>query len=130
MVAAIAFVVLTALLLVFQLALALGAPWGRLAWGGQHAGVLPTGYRIGSLVTIVVYAFLASVVLDRGGVTALYPEGFAIVACWVVFGVLALGTLMNAVSRSKPERTVMTPVALVLAVLALLIAIFGSSALS
>lgn len=41
---------------------------------------------------------------------------------WVVFGYLTLGTLMNALSRSKPERFVMTPVALSLAFLALIIA--------
>jgi len=123
MIAAIAFASLIGLLVLFQLALALGAPWGRLAWGGQHRGVLPRGYRIGSLVVILVYGFFATVALGRVELLAWYPVGFAQVAMWVIFGVLALGVLMNAISRSKPERYVMTPVALVLAVLALLVAL-------
>ena len=120
---AIAFVVLCGVLVLFQLALALGAPWGRLAWGGQHDGRLPRRLRVGSLMSIVIYAFLASIILDRGGVIALYPAGFSTVAAWVVVGFLALGVLMNAVSRSRSERFTMTPVALVLAGLALLVAL-------
>ena len=128
MLPAIAFAAVTTLLVVFQLALALGAPWGRLAWGGQHPGTLPVGYRVGSAASILIYAFLASIVLDRGGVIGLYPAGFSVVATWVVFGFLTLGVLMNAVSRSKPERYLMTPVALVLAGLALLVALLGPGA--
>lgn len=123
MVAAIAFVVLLGLLAAFQLALALGAPWGRLAWGGQNPGVLPRGNRIGSVVSVLVYGLSASIALDRAGLIAWYPPGFTQVAMWVVVGVLVLGVLMNAISGSKPERFVMTPVALVLAVLALLVAL-------
>jgi len=121
--AAIAFCIVLGLLVLFQLALALGAPWGRFAWGGQHRGVLPTGYRIGSIVGMLVYACMATIALDRVGLIAWYPGGFSQVAMWVVFGLLALGVLMNAISRSKPERYAMTPVALVLAVLALLVAL-------
>ena len=32
----------------FQVSLAAGAPWGRLAWGGGHDGVLPTDLRMAS----------------------------------------------------------------------------------
>ncbi|MDI2098304.1 hypothetical protein [Ruicaihuangia caeni] len=120
---AVAFVAVIGLLTLFQAALALGAPWGRAAWGGQHAGVLPTGYRIGSAVSILVYGFIAVIALARADVVDVLPDGFAQVAMWVVFGFLALGVVMNAISRSRIERAVMTPVALVLAVLALLIAL-------
>jgi hypothetical protein len=43
--AALVFSVTIGLLGVFQLALACGAPWGRLAWGGGHER-LPAGYRM------------------------------------------------------------------------------------
>lgn len=52
-IAAVAFVALLALLAVFQLALAAGAPLGRLAWGGQNR-VLPTRMRIGSVASVAV----------------------------------------------------------------------------
>lgn len=123
MTTAVGFVAVLALLGIFQLALAFGAPWGRFAWGGQHPGTLPIGYRIASAASILVYGFIAVLALDRAGVLDLFPDGFSRVGSWVVFAYLALGVVMNAISRSKPERNVMTPVALVLAVLALLIAL-------
>lgn len=125
MIVALAFVAVLALLVAFQVALAAGAPWGRLAWGGQHPDVLPTGYRVASAVSVLVYGFLALVALDLAGVVDPFPNSFSRVAMWVIFAVLALGVVMNAISRSRPERWVMTPVALVLAVLALLVALRG-----
>lgn len=120
-------VALIALLALFQLALALGAPWGRFAWGGQHQGTLPRGFRIASAASIAIYGFMALVALSRSGHSELFGSGFSSVAMWVVFGYLALGVPMNAISRSKPERYMMTPVALALAVLALLIALSSTA---
>jgi hypothetical protein len=123
--AAFVFSVTIGLLGLFQLALAAGAPWGRLAWGGGHER-LPTGYRIGSLVSILVYAVLAVIVLERAGLLALLPSPqIASLGVWIVAGYMALGIVMNAVSRSLPERLVMTPVALVLSIAAALVA-FGA----
>jgi len=124
-IAAIAFVTLIGLLVPFQLSLAFGAPWGRFAWGGQHPGVLPLGYRIASGVSILIYGFIALLALDRAGVADVFPNTFSQVGIWVVFGYLTLGVVMNAISRSKPERYAMTPVVLALAILALLIALSG-----
>lgn len=123
MTTAVVFVAVLVLLVLFQLALAGGAPWGRFAWGGQHPGTLPTGFRIASAFSILVYGFIAVLALDRAGMLDVFPEGFSRIGIWVVFAYLALGVVMNAISRSKPERYLMTPVALVLAVLALLIAL-------
>ena len=71
--AAIALTVILAALAVFQLALALGAPLGRFAWGGQHR-VLPTGLRVGSLVSIVVYAVIVVLALDKVGLIDVVPD--------------------------------------------------------
>mgnify|MGYP001228324553 CR=1 FL=1 len=122
---AILFTVLIGVLCLFQLALALGAPWGRLAWGGQHEGRLPVAHRVGSVVGILVYACFAVLALDRSGAVDVVPDAVSQVGMWVVFGVLALGALMNLISRSKPERYAMTPVALALAILAFCIAFLG-----
>jgi hypothetical protein len=122
-IAAIVFVCILGLLVLFQLALAFGAPWGRFAWGGKHQSALPTGLRIASAASVIIYALLAVIALDRAGVIEVLPAGFSQVAMWVVFAYLALGIVMNAISRSKHERFTMTPVAIVLAVLALVIAL-------
>jgi hypothetical protein len=115
------FTVVLVLLAVFQLALALGAPLGHFAWGGQHR-VLPARLRIGSAVSIVLYALFAIVAWDRVGAIDVFPDLFSQVAMWVIFGYSALGILMNAISRSRPERFTMVPVTIVLAVLSFLIA--------
>lgn len=106
----------------FQLALAVGAPWGHFAWGGQHR-VLPVGLRIGSVVSILVYAVIAVIAWDRVGTIDVFPDLFSEVAMWVIFGYFVLGIAANAISRSKPERYTMVPVVIVLAVLSLLIAL-------
>lgn len=120
--AAAALCVILAVLAVFQLALALGAPLGRFAWGGQHR-VLPARLRIGSLVAIVIYAVIAVIALDRAGAIDVVSDVVSTVGMWVVFGYFVLGIPMNAVSRSRAERYTMTPIVVVLAVLSLLIAI-------
>lgn len=123
MAAAVVFVAIIFGLIVFQVALAVGAPLGAFAWGGAHSGVLPKRLRVASLVSVVMYVLLAVVVLDRAGMTAVFPMSFVPVAVWVVFGYLCLGVVMNAVSRSRRERFVMTPTAAALAVTSLLVAL-------
>ena len=113
-------VILTALA-IFQLALALGAPLGRFAWGGQHR-VLPARLRVGSAVAIAIYALIVVIALDRIGAIDVFPDLFAMIAMWIVFAYFALGIVLNAASRSKSERVVMVPVTIVLAVLSFLIA--------
>lgn len=59
-------VVILAGLAVFQVLLAAGRPLGRFAWGGQH-DVLPPNLRTGSLVSILLYAVFAVIILERLG---------------------------------------------------------------
>ncbi|MFF2389480.1 hypothetical protein [Agromyces sp. NPDC058104] len=120
--AAVLLCVVLGLLAVFQLALILGAPIGRFAWGGQHE-VLPTRLRIGSAVSIVIYALIGTVALDRAGLIDVVPDAVSTVAMWIVFGYFVLGIALNAISRSRPERLTMAPVSAVLAVLSLLVAL-------
>lgn len=127
---ALALTVILALLAIFQLALALGAPLGRFAWGGQHR-ILPARLRIGSLVSILIYALIALIAWDRVGAIDVFPDLFSEIAMWVIFAYFVFGILLNAVSRSKPERYVMVPVTIVLAVLSFFIAMgYGTLALA
>jgi hypothetical protein len=114
--------VLLGCLAVFQLLLIAGAPLARFAWGGQHV-VLPTGLRIGSAVSIALYGVFALLMLQTAGAFAVLPDGLAGVAIWVLTGYFALGVAMNAASRSRPERLVMTPTVLVLTVVCLALAL-------
>lgn len=112
--AAVGALVLLALLAVFQLALALGAPLGRLAWGGRHR-VLPRRLRISSAVSIAAYAVFGAVLADRAGIVDVVPDAVSEVGTWVLAVYFLLGVAMNAISRSVPERLTMAPVAALLA---------------
>lgn len=111
--------ILLALLCVFQVALAAGAPLGQYAWGGQHR-VLPTTLRVGSAVAVLIYLGTAAVALGAAGLIAWSPPGLLV---WAVFALFALGIVMNAISRSRPERLVMTPLVTVLAACFLILAL-------
>lgn len=119
---AIAFVVMLTALAVFQLMLAAGLPFGRFAWGGQHI-VLPRQLRVGSALSIVAYAIFAFIALERADITNAFPARLvAVIAMWVIAGFLILSVLPNLASKSAPEKQVMVPVSLALAILATLIA--------
>ena len=122
MVAWVVAVGLLAALAVFQVLLVAGVPLGRFAWGGRH-DVLPAGYRVGSAVSIALYGFFALLVLRAAGRIDVLPSGFAQVAIWVLTAYFALGIAMNAASRSRGERLVMTPVAALLAGACLVLAL-------
>jgi hypothetical protein len=119
--AALAACLILAALAVFQAALIAGAPLGRFAWGGQHE-VLPAQLRIGSATSIVLYVLIAYVALAKADLASpLVSEGFTDVTSWVLTGYFGLGIMLNGISRSKPERLVMTPTVLVLTGLYLLL---------
>jgi hypothetical protein len=106
----------------FQLALALGAPLGRAAWGGTHTH-LPMGLRVASAFTVGIWVLAALVVLGRAGFGILpLPPGFVRWGTWILVGVLPLGALMNFASPSTWERSLWGPVALILAALCLAVA--------
>lgn len=108
---------LVALVALFQLALALGAPLGRAAWGGAHAGVLPTGLRIASgAVGVALYPLLIVVVLASAGMLGgVSLESAAPTVMWTLTAFFGLGALLNAVSRSRVER-LWAPVVAIIAV--------------
>ncbi len=119
-----AFVLLMAALAVFQAALVAGAPIGHFAWGGQDR-VLPTRKRIGSGISIGLYAVFAAIVVDRAGVLDLLPwPAVSEIGIWVLAGYFVLGIAMNGISRSPHERWTMAPLCAVLAALTVVIA-FG-----
>jgi hypothetical protein len=110
-------------LAVFQVGLIAGAPLGHLAWGGQHK-VLPPRLRIGSAVSVALYGIFAYAALARAGVVLPLISGtLTEVSSWVLCAYFAVGIVMNGISRSRPERFVMTPTVLVLALLYLVLSL-------
>lgn len=115
--AAILAVALIVVVALFQVGLALGAPWGAAAWGGQHPGRLPARLRIASAAAAVVLVLIARVVAAAAGLVATspLPESWVEPATWIVTGYFGVGTIVNLISRSPVERF-WAPVALVTAI--------------
>ena len=100
---------------VFQVALAVGAPLGRAAWGGAHER-LPRNLRVASACAAGVWVLAALIVLAAAGFEASpIPTSVADWATWVLAVFLLVGAMMNLLSRSRLERIIWGPVALVLA---------------
>ena len=119
MVAAGGFLVIAA----FQVALMLGAPLGRAAWGGAYEGQLPIGLRIASGVAVGVWLLAALIVLGRAGYKVVpLSAGVLRWGTWVLVGLLFVGVVMNIASSSEWERFGWAPVTLILGVLCLIVA--------
>ena len=105
--------VLCSSLALFQAALALGAPLGRVAWGGQYE-TLPVGLRVGSVISMAIYVALILCILKLWGRKSPISAKTARISIKIFGYFLILGVLMNAISRSHLEAIVMAPTALIL----------------
>ncbi len=117
------FAALTLVVAVFQLALALGAPWGAYAMGGKFPGVFPVQMRVAALVQIALLAAIAGVVLARAGVALAAWQGTAAWLIWGVVAFAAVGVVLNLITPSRIERLTWAPVAILLLLAALRVAL-------
>ncbi|MBA7526006.1 hypothetical protein ES705_18166 [subsurface metagenome] len=123
LIAAIIAVVLFAGMSVFQLLLVLGLPFGRLAYGGKYEK-LPSKMKIISLIGIVIFIFTTLSVLERAEIIIIFNNlMFVTVIVWIIAVYLAFITLMNAISKSKWEKLIMTPISLTLAICCFIVVI-------
>jgi hypothetical protein len=121
--AAYVFVSLIAVVVLFQLALSAGAPWGATAMGGRFPGIFPTPMRIAALLQALILTLLGLIVPIHARL--FLPDFYSIseVGIWVVVVVFSLSLIMNLATPSKWERIIWAPVVAILVVCALLVAI-------
>ena len=110
-------------LAIFQAALAAGAPWGNVAWGGAEAH-LSAGQRGASAVAAVIYVTATLIVLCRAGIiwrarsnAALFRWG-----TWFFAVAMAIGSVPNLASQSRSENFIFGPLALILTALCIVVA--------
>jgi hypothetical protein len=122
--AAIAAAVLYLLIAAFQLALALGAPLGRAAFGGYVEQPGPE-LRIASVIAVLVWSSAALIILKRVGydVWAPLPRRALPAAVWVLVGLAVVAILPNAITESPLERAIWLPFCLVQAALVITVAV-------
>jgi hypothetical protein len=109
-VAAIGFAVLASAVIVFQLALVLGAPWGELTLGGRYRGALPLRLRAVPLASAVLIGGFSAIVLARAGLAFASLQGASGSLVWFVVAYCAAGVLANAATPSRRERALWLPV--------------------
>ena len=100
---------LLGVVVLFQLGLAAGAPWGAAAYGGRAAqddGKLPTRYRVASAGTAVfLVGALWLILAASAAITPTpLPERFLNVGIWALAGLFALNTVGNLAGRHPVER--------------------------
>ena len=116
------FCVFTAVVVIFQLALALGAPWGEMAMGGKYPGRFPPKMRVAALIQLLLLLLVALVVLVRAGLV--FDEYFEISksAAWFVVALFVVSTFLNVITPSKKERMMGAPIAIILLACSLIVA--------
>jgi hypothetical protein len=107
-----------AALMVFQAALAAGAPLGDAAWGGAHAH-LTTAERVGSAISVFIY--LAAMLVARGRAAGREERRYRW-GIWALAALLGIAGVMNLASESRWENLLLAPVGVVLAALCLVVA--------
>lgn len=120
---ALLYLAVTLLAIGFQIALALGAPWGAYAMGGRYPGRFPVALRLLALVQALVLGLTALIVIASArligpGLTAEFPR-----LIWVVVAIAAASLVMNAASPSPGERRLWVPACLLMFACSLLVAL-------
>lgn len=123
MISAIVFSSLIAVVILFQLALAAGIPWGCYAMGGKYPGKYPPVMRIAALFQIIILALLALIVLSKSGITLHRWYPFANHAIWFVVVFSTVATILNVLTKSKWERRIWAPVSVLLLITSITVAI-------
>ncbi len=122
-VAGIAFATAAAGVVGFQVALAMGVPWGSYAMGGAFPGTYPPRMRVAAMVQAVVLAGTVAVVLSRAGLVLPAWSGVVEWLIWGVVAIAAAATFLNAITPNVSERRIWVPVAVLMLVSSLAVAL-------
>lgn len=121
--AGLAYAIVLAGVIAFQLALALGAPWGSYAMGGAFPGRFPMRMRIAAVVQAALLALTVPIVLSRAGLVLPAWSEAAGRLIWVVVAVTVVSLILNLITPSAGERRIWVPVALVMLISSLVVAL-------
>ncbi len=109
----------------FQVALAIGMPWGAFAMGGAFPGQFPPSLRVAALLQAVLSAVMPAIVLSRVGLALPAWYRASRWLTWVVVAVAGVSTVLNVITPSSAERAIWAPVSLALLASSLVVAFGG-----
>jgi len=117
------YIAITIIVTIFQLALAFGAPLGKFANGGKFPGSLPKNMRFVPLIQIAILWFFLYIVLIETNIIINQISAIGSIGIWFVLAFFFMGSVLNLITPSKPERMVWGPVNVLTFIAILLIAI-------
>ena len=102
---------LLGVVMAFQVAVAMGAPWGSFTQGGGSPGVLPAPGRILAVVSFLIVGVMALAILARAGQGPLAsaPRRLVTVLAWFTLVYMCLAVIVNLITPSASERLVWAP---------------------
>lgn len=116
------FAVVAALVVIFQFALMLGAPWGEFTMGGGTKGALSSPLRLAAGLQAFLITGCIAVVLAQAGILRVKPGRVLNGMSWSVTALFAVSLVLNLITPSAQERALWFPVTLILFLAALRVA--------
>ena len=115
--AAVLYALISLGVILFQVGLIAGLPWGHLTQGGRFEGALPTSGRIAAGCSIVLLACMAYSVVSLANLVPPWPLWTA----WITCALQVVSMLVNWITPSRPERLVWGPITTLMCVLMLVV---------
>lgn len=103
--------------ILFQICMIAGAPWGRLTQGGFNSGKLPTRNRILAGFSVFLMLAMGLSIISAAG----YWPSWPIWSGWIALASTIVSVIMNLMTPSVPERKLWGPVTLAMLGLALIV---------
>lgn len=108
--------ILLGIIIVLTILLAFGLPLGELSMGGKYK-IIPPKMRIVVWVMAIIQTMGLLIILQKSStLPLLFSLKVTRIICFVYAGYLSLNSIMNFFSRSKKEKLIMTPLAIVTAI--------------
>jgi hypothetical protein len=112
--AAILYALIIALVVLFQLCLIFGAPWGQITQGGRYEGPLPVGGRVVATLSVPTLIFMGASITSAAGLMPNWADWTA----YAAIAVQALSTTLNWITPSQKERFLWGPITSIMLLLA------------
>ena len=113
-IAAILYILITVVVIFFQLFLVLGAPWGEFTQGGRYKGTLPISGRISAAISIPILVFMASSISSVVG----FVPNWSIRTAYITLALQGVTAVFNLITPSLKERRLWGPVTTIAFILA------------
>ena len=100
-------------IILFQIGLLIGKPWGEYTMGGYTKGVLPVKLRIAPFISILILTSFIIFTIDISKIFDI-SLNLPIYFKWVAIGFNGLAFFVNSITRSQKERKLWQPITLIM----------------